>query len=184
MLAERLGIMDTATCLATKKVTAAEMATLISSKSSLPTAQPTPGEAYFDALPMMKMLDPMIAAARTSQRLGEYQSKQLPPPAPPPSILGAMMPSLDRVAVTHYTGISRLRQAATALAARLWMAEHGGQPPAGLSDLVPGYLAAVPLDPLAPTDGATLTYKLAPQPTIVGVNARPQDRMQMRLTGK
>ena len=64
------------------------------------------------------------------------------------------------------------------------MIEHGGQPPAALSDLVPKYLAAIPLDPLAPANGGTFTYRLAPQPTIVGANGGTQDQMAVRLTGK
>ncbi len=184
MLAERLSIMDTATCLATNKLTVSALAKMIYGKPREPAVEMTPGEAYLDALPMMQFLDPMIEAAKTAQRLGQFQAKQPPAPPPPPSILGALMPSFDRLPVTHFTALSRQRQAATALAARLWMTDHGGQPPTELSDLVSKYLAAIPLDPLSSTDGGTLTYKLSPQPMIVGVNVRPQDRMQMRLTGK
>jgi len=53
-----------------------------------------------------------------------------------------------------------------------------------LNDLVPGYIAAIPLDPLAPTDGGTLTCKLTPQPKIVGATVRPQDHMELWLTEK
>ena len=47
--------------------------------------------------------------------------------------------------------------AATALAARLYRADHGGALPATLGDLVPDYLPAVPLDPLDPA-GRPLRY--------------------------
>jgi hypothetical protein len=66
----------------------------------------------------------------------------------------------------------------------LWMNDHGGELPAGLGDLVPGYLEAVPQDPLASTDGAALGYEAAPRARIVGVRARPQDRMEVWVGGK
>ena len=133
---------------------------------------------------MLKMMDPMIDAARTSQRLGQFQAKLPPTQPPPPSVMAAIMPTLDRLAVTHFTAISRMRMTATALAARMWVVQHSTQPPTALSNLVPTYIAAIPSDPLAATDDAPFTYKLVPQPTIVGATARAQDHMEIRLTGK
>jgi hypothetical protein len=160
------------------------MAQVMSGKSAPPFTEITPGEAYSDAMPMMKMIDPMIEAARTSQRLGQFQAKLPLPQSPPSSVMSAMMPSLDRAVAKHYTAVGRLRLAATALAARLWMVEHDGQPPGTLTELVPRYIAAIPLDPLAPTDGGALMCKLTPQPRIVGTTVRPQDRMEVLLTAK
>jgi hypothetical protein len=182
--AERLGIIDMAQTLEAGKITAKEVAKVVSWNPTVPTAEITPGEAYLDAVPMMKLVDPMIEAARTSQRLAQFQATVPASQGPPQSVMAAIMPSLNRSGVTHYTAIARLRLAATALGARLWMAQHNGQPPAALSDLVPTCIAAIPLDPLAANDGATLTYTLAPQPMIVGTNTAPKDRMEVRLTEK
>ena len=66
----------------------------------------------------------------------------------------------------------------------MWMIEHGGKPPATLDDLVPKYMTAIPLDPLAKGDGGKFSYKLAPQPAIAGTIVRAQDRMEVRLAGK
>ena len=133
---------------------------------------------------MMKLIDPMPQAARTAARLAEFQSKQPPPQPPPPSVLAAMMPTLNRVGVTHYTAIARMRLAATALAARLWMAQHDSQPPATLNDLVPSAIAAIPQDPLAATDGGQFTYKLTPHPTITGVTPPGEDPIVVHLTAE
>ena len=50
------------------------------------------------------------------------------------------------------------RMSAVSLAAQLYRADHG-QWPAALKDLVPTYLPAVPIDPMAP-DGRPLGYVL------------------------
>jgi len=184
MIAERLSIIDTATCLETGKLTAAAVAKVISNRTTMTAREIMPGEAYFDALPMLYTIDPLIEAATTSQRLAQFQAKLPPPQLPAPSIMGAFMPKLDGAAITHYTAIGRLRLAATALAARMWMVEHEGRAPATLNELVPKYIAAIPFDPLATSDGVTLKYKLSPQPTIAGTKVRPQDRMEIRLAAK
>ena len=47
-----------------------------------------------------------------------------------------------------YRGLAARRLAAVAVAARLFAADHAGRPPTGWPDLVPGYLPAVPVDPM------------------------------------
>ena len=47
--------------------------------------------------------------------------------------------------------------AAVALAIRLYRADHGGAWPASLGELVPAYLPAIPIDPLA-SNGSPLHY--------------------------
>ena len=53
------------------------------------------------------------------------------------------------------------RVAAAALATRCYAADHGGELPVRLGDLVPGYLPSVPLDPLR-GDGGPLGYSPGP----------------------
>jgi hypothetical protein len=69
-----------------------------------------------------------------------------------------LTPSLNRFAVTHYRGLTDRRAAVIALAIRLWRFDHDGKWPASLDDLVPGYLAATPVDPMSPT-AAPFHYK-------------------------
>ena len=70
--------------------------------------------------------------------------------------VGLLLPRFDRVLSGHYRVTAARRLAATALAIRWYACEHNGELPARLEDLVPKYLPAVPLDPLA--DGRPLNY--------------------------
>lgn len=70
---------------------------------------------------------------------------------------GLVMPSVERVLVLHLRAMMLRRMAATALAVRLYEAEHGRRP-AALADLVPDYLPAVP-DDLFAADGLTVGYR-------------------------
>lgn len=70
--------------------------------------------------------------------------------------VGLLLPRFDRVLSGHYRVTAARRLAATALAIRWYACEHRGELPARLEDLVPRYLPAVPLDPLA--DGRPLGY--------------------------
>ena len=60
----------------------------------------------------------------------------------------------------HHQGLTNRRLAAAALAARWYATEHGGRLPDSLDALVPRYLPAVPLDPMA--DARPIGY--APDP--------------------
>jgi len=68
-----------------------------------------------------------------------------------------LTPTMERAVNVHYRCIAERRLVATALAIKLYEADHGGRPPETLEALVPEYLAAVPRDPLA-TGGAPLGY--------------------------
>lgn len=59
-----------------------------------------------------------------------------------------LLPSIERVFVTHHRGGADRRLAATALAIRWYQLEHDGRRAATLEELVPKYLPAVPNDPL------------------------------------
>jgi hypothetical protein len=67
----------------------------------------------------------------------------------------------DHTLKGHYWFVAAQRAAATVLAVRLDAVDHGGQRPARLEDLVPAYLPAVPMDPLADGD-RPLGYRADP----------------------
>ncbi|MBU0617202.1 MAG: hypothetical protein KKI02_05760, partial [Planctomycetes bacterium] len=76
-----------------------------------------------------------------------------------------LLPSFERVLELRFRVIGERRMAATALAIRLYELDHGHRP-LTLTDLVPGYLPAVPRDPFA-TDGRTVGYLPdAPKPIL------------------
>jgi hypothetical protein len=71
-----------------------------------------------------------------------------------------LMPSYGRFVTQHYRGKAERRLAATALALRLYAADHGGSYPKTLDELVPKYLPAVPTDPFT-TGSRPLKYSAA-----------------------
>ena len=68
-----------------------------------------------------------------------------------------LMPGWAKFVKTDFKAAAARRVAATALAIRLFQADHGGNPPATLADLVPDYLPALPVDRFAP-DGRAFGY--------------------------
>ena len=60
--------------------------------------------------------------------------------------------------------LARRRTAITVMAVERYRRARNGEAPASLSDLVPEYLAAVPLDPF---DGKPLKYRVAPDSYVV-----------------
>jgi hypothetical protein len=68
-----------------------------------------------------------------------------------------LVPSLDRAGEQHYRLLANRRLAATVLACRWFAVDHDGRLPRTLDELVPHYLPAVPIDPLA-ADGKPLGY--------------------------
>lgn len=68
-----------------------------------------------------------------------------------------LVPSLDRAGEQHYRVLADRRLAATVLACRWFAADHDGRLPRTLEELVPEYLPAVPIDPLA-AGGKPLGY--------------------------
>ena len=70
-----------------------------------------------------------------------------------------MMGSYDRILLNHFRSWTNRRLAATALALRASAADHAGQLPARLDDLVPGYLPRLPIDPMARGGTTPLRYR-------------------------
>ncbi|HZN66355.1 MAG TPA: hypothetical protein VFB66_13785 [Tepidisphaeraceae bacterium] len=68
-----------------------------------------------------------------------------------------LLPGIDRATDQQFRILADRRLAAVALACRLYAVEHDGRLPRKLQDLVPDYLPAVPLDPLA-AGGRPLGY--------------------------
>ena len=79
-------------------------------------------------------------------------------------ILAALLlPASDRFIQQQFRILTERRLAATALALRLYAADHGGNYPRALDELVPKYLPAVPADPFA-AGGKPLSYSTAADP--------------------
>jgi hypothetical protein len=98
------------------------------------------------------------------------------------SLTSVIMPHFERRLQAHFHAIAEQRLTATALAIRLYGLEHDGRVPADLEDLVPDYLATLPLDPMAaggrrlrlvssPTD--PLLYSVGDDGTDDGGDTRP-----------
>ena len=62
---------------------------------------------------------------------------------------GALVRTYERGGTQHWTALTMRRLAAAALAIRLFELDHGRRPDS-LDELVPDYLPAIPLDPMAP----------------------------------
>ena len=120
----------------------------------------------------------------TAARQASYPKAQAATPAEP--VFGSaldklrhpysrhMAGSLGRVFYVHFRILAWRRMAATALAIRLYQADHGKRP-AKLADLVPGYLPAVPADPFA-ADGRAIAYlPQATRPTLYSVGLNGSD---------
>jgi hypothetical protein len=73
-------------------------------------------------------------------------------------ISAMLLPSYDRMIRTQYRLMTDRRLSATALAIRAFAAAHDGRLPASLDELVPTFLPAVPVDPMA-NGGAKLRYR-------------------------
>lgn len=74
-------------------------------------------------------------------------------------LLRIILPPYDKAAQADYGAKAHRRLATVALAVRLYAADHDGQLPRKLDDLVPAYLPAIPIDPFS---GSPLKYKADP----------------------
>jgi hypothetical protein len=72
-------------------------------------------------------------------------------------VASALLYYPDRMFQLHFHGLTEQHLAATALALRSFAADHAGQLPSDLDELVPAYLPAIPTDPMAP-GGRRLGY--------------------------
>lgn len=108
-----------------------------------------------DALLMIRQTTAVMNAAGTAQDYPAYQASVPPLPVnrggmPWQNMLArVLMPSLDRAVQNDFRMLTDRRLTATALAMRLHELDHGGKRPTALSELMPKYLPAVPLDGLA-----------------------------------
>ena len=85
------------------------------------------------------------------------------------------MPSLGSAMERHYRTIVDRRATAVVLAIRLYAADHDGQLPQRLDDLVPKYLPHVPVDAFSPA-ASPLRYVRGPgEPMIYSVNTDGAD---------
>lgn len=104
-----------------------------------------------NAMSMFQGMTTMIEGS-DAKNLAAFRAK-VPPLARSSSLLDFLsnmyLPSLDRFMTNHYRILTDRRLAAVALAMRWYATEHEGKLPATLGELVPKYLPAVPLDPLA-----------------------------------
>lgn len=88
-------------------------------------------------------------------------------------ISAIMLVSVDRILQTHYRGLTDRRLPALALCIAAYRAQHDGQRPQTLDQLIPEFLKAVPSDPLA-QPATPLRY--LPGPAIVySVGTNGQD---------
>lgn len=85
-----------------------------------------------------------------------------------------LVPSLKRIHVTEFRVRTERRLCATALAVRLYRLDHDGKLPASLSELVPKYLPAVPVDPYR-CPPAPLNYAPGPEPRLYSVGENGAD---------
>jgi hypothetical protein len=76
-------------------------------------------------------------------------------------LLATVAPSIRRLPEQHFQIIAQYRLALTAVAIRAYAADHQGARPATLAELVPAYLPAVPLDPMARS--SALKYVAGPE---------------------
>jgi hypothetical protein len=68
-----------------------------------------------------------------------------------------ILPALGGTTVKQAQHEAGIRTARTALAIELYRADHGGEKPTNLNDLVPAYLKEIPRDPF---DGKPLRYRI------------------------
>ena len=110
-----------------------------------------------DAILMLKYMTRAIAAAEDARDWPAFRA-HYPDGMGPPGIpwrhpfSNMLLGSLERSSEVYYRLLNHRRLAATALAVRLYAVDHDGRLPASLGELVPAYLAKVPVDGVAGGD--------------------------------
>ena len=84
----------------------------------------------------------------------------------------SFMPSLDHAVIAQARALAARQMARLAIACRLFAADHNGDLPPTLDDLVPKYLDAVPTDP---TDDTGLPVRYDPQRAIIWTSGWDND---------
>jgi hypothetical protein len=115
-----------------------------------------------DTLGLVKEGEQAMAAAAAPNWPASRRQFPVPPKVEGPrmaahAVSQSIRPALQRSSLTSLRVSAQSRLAATALAIRMYQHDHGGQRPPNLAALVPDYLPAVPIDPLAPGT-ATIGY--------------------------
>lgn len=156
---ERMGQLDTARQLASGQMTLAQLG------GGGPSATRIPGHLFKPFI----LQDGVFMLSYTSQVIDAAGEPNLPAAEPkmpdrdliprtPLHITAQMLlPALGAVINRSFRATADRRAAATALAIRLYAADHAGQLPATLSELVPTYLPTLPLDPF--TSDKPLGYR-------------------------
>lgn len=88
-------------------------------------------------------------------------------------LLSVLMPAFNRAITQDFRYMTEKRLTALLLACRWYAADHGGKFPDKLDDLVPTYIASVPLDPF--TSGSPLRYRIHSDPVVYSVGEDGQD---------
>jgi hypothetical protein len=120
------------------------------------------GLAKSDEEAVLDHLAPVALANRLSPRERAIEMKRLHPKLREAVdtrflIFGkSAIAAVDRCVGKSLRAIALLDAAATACAVERWRLDHHGDPPAGLSELTPDFLPAVPMDP---GDGRPLKYR-------------------------
>jgi hypothetical protein len=161
---ERVGLLDTARLLADRKL---DLNTVAGGGGMAP---PLPRPMILaDARIMAQYMTDVQKAYAGATDFPTYAKAG--PPIPPEIdknrtfhlLAATLLPASDAFVVQQYRVLADRRLAATALALRLYAAEHAGNYPESLDELVPNYLPALPKDPFA-TGGKPLSYSTAADP--------------------
>ena len=154
LLGERMMQLDIARSVASGKMSLNGMAAP-GGKGAAAVATAVKPMALDDGLISLRFMTQVMEAATAAK---DWPGFQRVAPALPAEVkerpwrhmvASTFIPSLDRAVQTHFRGLTERRIAAVVLALRLYAAEHDGELPASLDALVPQYLPAVPLDPMA-----------------------------------
>jgi hypothetical protein len=162
MQGERLFQVDTMQCLADGRLGEHSFGRPLLSPFGRFVARPI---LWKEARDMLPFGNAMVEAARQPDL--PTASAKMPPRPNPASrwkqpFASMLIPALGAVANRHYAALSGRRQAAIAVAERLYELEHGKKP-ARIEDLVPQYLPEVLVDPSS-MQGTKLGLTAATQP--------------------
>lgn len=157
LLLERMADVDMVRCIVSGRLTPERLMQATGTKN-IGVVDPKEADTVGVA-----MLNYLTDARKTFEATSDYptfKAKHAPlPPELGPTAKGMgkfLSPSVDRLALTHYRGVTDRKLAAIALAMRSYAAAHDGKLPGKLEELVPEYLPSVPGDPMAA--GAALKY--------------------------
>lgn len=186
VLGERMFLYDTMQGVADGRLSMAQLESMMSGRprnAATTTPAPRIDQVLADLVILLDHSAKTIEAAKM-ERLADYRRAAPAGRAEIRLDISRMMAtSFDGAAATHYTTVAHLQVAAGALAARLWWADHQGATPPSLDALVPKYLPAVPIDPVAPAP-ALVQYRATPEPAVFSVGPPQTARSGKAATRK